>query len=294
MRMYDYFLSFLDSIAQFWLAIPLPWRIPIGLIAILLVLFKILWPISSFLIRLIISILLFLVNGLFGILLWLEYQITSLFRRLFSSPLPGTHLVSDFVEGLNERIIEGRKSVKLGYKPLKVKFRRILLISILPIFLWYSPVFIQNSDFKNIVENGFTQWQKAESFLLKSGNERIILPEELPELKIPDSIKSTSDIFGSLTSEDETPEPTSTPNGVIRPNATSSVTAQATVNQNAFVRSGPSPNYDDIDSKRAETIISIVGYNNDREVIWYKLEDGGWIYGELISNLSNDVPYMKE
>ena len=56
----------------------------------------------------------------------------------------------------------------------------------------------------------------------------------------------------------------------------------------ANLRSGPGTTFDLTGSITAGTALTIIGRNEAGD--WLKLENGAWIFGELVANAPTDLP----
>jgi micrococcal nuclease len=81
--------------------------------------------------------------------------------------------------------------------------------------------------------------------------------------------------------------PTDTP---IRPDNVNDQRAQATVNDTANLRSGPSTDYERLGSAALGTVVEIIGRNSEGD--WYQLATGAWIAAFLVDGAPGGLPVV--
>jgi len=112
-------------------------------------------------------------------------------------------------------------------------------------------------------------------------------PTTIPTLPVP----TATPITPTLTPTPTWPSSTATP---VAPTLTAtSIIAIAQVTRYANVRSGPGVNFPVVYNVLEGSSVTVIGYNNDVNEIWYKLVDGQWIWGNLLAGLSNEVFYLE-
>lgn len=146
-------------------AVPMPWRISVALLIGIIVIYLFVW-------RLLPSLLLLLVNGLFGLieliislLLLPEYIITRQLRSVGWQPLWGTYVYGGLLGGvvwLAHAPVSGFERGQQWRFPWFV----LILLAVLPVGLWYIRPSLEGMSIAHYVDVGFLWWRQLENWLL--------------------------------------------------------------------------------------------------------------------------------
>jgi|GEM_PF-4267419 len=160
-----------DTIIAIWevvMLIPMPWRMGLTIgIAIIIVYWLMSRPFLG-LTRLLIRLLAGSVSLIISILLFLEYIVTSVLRKIGLKPLPGTHFFGGILVGIEKFVQSGRNKLTSG-KPPRLKKRWIFFGASLPILLWYIRPTLDEIAVARYIDNGIYQWYSFEGWVM-NGN----------------------------------------------------------------------------------------------------------------------------
>lgn len=67
----------------------------------------------------------------------------------------------------------------------------------------------------------------------------------------------------------------------------------ATLIKTANIRQGPGKDYQVVRVMQAGSRLRVVGYGMNGPSVWYKLDDGGWVWSELVSGSPSNLPLVK-
>ena len=87
---------------------------------------------------------------------------------------------------------------------------------------------------------------------------------------------------------------TSTPNLVITPTLGRILPSvrKPRMNTDANIRTGPGVNFDIIGVLKKNSVIDLVGYNDDNDNLWYKLVGEGWVSAKLVNDAPDGLRYV--
>jgi LysM repeat protein len=152
-------------VVEMFLFIPMPWRISLILFIILIIVYFIAFRLFPRVMKILALSILLLIEGVVSLILFPEYIFTNWFRRKGQSPLPGSFVFGDVLQGV-VRLIH-QISIKLTAffdKHWHISRIWIFILAIVPLILWYVRPSVENTIAAKYIDRGLGFWYSVESW----------------------------------------------------------------------------------------------------------------------------------
>jgi len=162
-----------ELIATVWeilMRVQMPWRAGLVVLITATLVYWLLWRPGPWLVANIARLVLLSIRGFVSLLLGIEYAFTRSQRRRGRIPT-GSYVIGDMLGKMSDATYTGDKKAKALLAKKKKAVRKVwiawtIFLAMLPIFLWFSRPFFDQTKFGGYIDRSIIWWNALESWVL--------------------------------------------------------------------------------------------------------------------------------